>query len=238
MQLEVLPQSRWAGWLAEAWGELTASAASLRTCLPTGTTPAPLYDEVAARVARGEMSLAGCEVFLLDEYGGLPAGHPVRCDATLQRQLVDRVDLDPTRFHTIDVDAADLEAECRRYDGLIASEGLDLTLLGLGVNGHVGMNEPGSLPSSPTRVVELAPETREAARRYAADVEVEWGVTVGMDRILESRRVWLLVRGARKAGILRRTLQGPVGPECPASFLREHPEALVVADEEAAALLG
>ena len=107
------------------------------------------------------------------------------------------------------------------------------------MNGHVGFNEPGSLPESPTRVVRLAASSRQAAMaRYGAATVPTAGITLGMDRILAAREVWLLVTGERKAGILRRALRDPEGPDCPASYLRRHRGLTVFTDPEAAALLG
>jgi glucosamine-6-phosphate deaminase len=138
--------------------------------------------------------------------------------------------------HTIDVDAPDLDAAVARH--AIAAADLDLVVLGLGMNGHVGFNEPGSMPDSPTRIVRLAASSRQAAMaRYGASRVPSAGVTVGMDRILGAREVWLLVTGERKARILRRALRDPEGPDCPASFLRRHSNLSTFADEQAAALL-
>ena len=149
----------------------------------------------------------------------------------MRRQLTDHVEVG--RFHRIDVDAPDLDAECVRIDA-IAREGIDLAVLGLGSNGHLGMNEPGSEPHDSTRVVELAQETRDGLARYGIDSPLDHGVTVGMAQLLAASQVWLLVTGDRKQGILQRVLEGPVGPECPASYLREHRNAVVWADNAAA----
>ncbi len=153
LRLEVLPASRWAEGVAEELADRLLANPRLRMCLATGHTPAPVYEALASRGA----SLADSEVLLLDEFIGLPTGHPGRCESMLRRQLIDLVAVG--RFHRIDVDADDLDAECSRIDALIAQGGIDLAVLGLGLNGHLGMNEPGSEPGDPTRVVELAPET-------------------------------------------------------------------------------
>jgi glucosamine-6-phosphate deaminase len=111
-------------------------------------------------------------------------------------------------------------------------------VLGLGMNGHVGFNEPGCRPDDPTRLVRLARSSREAAvARYGAATMPTGGITIGMARLLEAREVWLLVTGERKASVLRRALRDPEGPDCPASYLRRHPRLTVFADEAAAARL-
>ncbi len=192
----------------------------------------PFYREVAAQV-----DLAGVTIYLLDEFGGLPKGDPGRCETMLRRSLVDIARGEPELI-VPDVDAADPDAEAARYQRAIEAGGLDLAILGLGSNGHVGMNEPGSGRDSPTRVVSLEPDTSlHAQRAYGASVFPTWGLTVGLEQLLAARQVWLLVTGGHKAEILKLTLTAPVGPSVPATFLRDHPAATVLADESAAALL-
>ena len=136
----------------------------------------------------------------------------------------------------IDVDASDDGAAAVAHDQ--AARRLDLALVGLGMNGHVGFNEPGSRPGDPTRVVRLARSSREAATaRYGAVQPPTGGITVGLARLLEADEAWLLVTGAHKASILRRALRLPEGPDCPASYLRRHARLTVFADEAAASEL-
>jgi glucosamine-6-phosphate deaminase len=208
----------------------------LTLCLPTGATPVPIYDRLVAAVERGEVSFSQAEVFLLDEFGGVPTDDPGRCDQMLRRALVDRVDVAPGRFHRFTLDG-DLDAECRRYEARVGT-GCDLALLGIGTNGHVGMNEPGAARDSLTRRVELAPSTIAASARYFGRTHdlPTWGVTLGLGTLSRSREIWILANGAGKAAIVRDTLYGPVSPEVPATLLRDHPAARLIADDEAAAL--
>jgi glucosamine-6-phosphate isomerase len=235
--LRILPAAAWADEVAAALAERLRANPALRVCLPTGATPVPVYEALVRLAGRGEASFAEASVVLLDEWVGLPPGDPARCDTRLRAQLLDRLPVPPAAVHTIDVEVPDVDAAVERHAA--ASSGLDLVLLGLGMNGHVGFNEPGSYADSPTRLVRLAVSTREAAMaRYGAARVPTAGVTVGMDRILGAGEVWLLVTGRRKAPILRRALHDPEGPDCPASYLRRHPNLQVIVDEEAAALLG
>jgi glucosamine-6-phosphate deaminase len=235
--LRTLRAAAWADEVAAAFVERLQATPSLRVCLPTGATPIPVYDALAARIERGDASFAQATVILLDEWVGLPPGDPARCDTRLRAQLLDRLQVAPAAVHTIEVDAPDLDAAAERHAA--CSLDLDLVVLGLGMNGHVGFNEPGSFPDSPTRVVRLAASSRESAMaRYGAATVPTAGFTLGMDRILAAREVWLLVTGERKAPILRRALRDPEGPDCPASYLRRHGGLTVFADQEAAALLG
>ena len=228
MRVEVLPADSWpAAVTAELERRLATSG--LRVCLATGATPLPVYGRLPAD------ALVAATVFLLDEFGDLPAGHPGRCETMLRTALLNRVPA--AGFHSPDVDAPDLEVECRRYRDLINEGGLDLAVLGLGRNGHLGLNEPGSTANAPTRVVELTEETREDARSYGANPPPTWGLAVGLAEILAAREVWLLVTGSAKAAVLARVVNDPVTVEIPATVLRTHPNAVIWADEEAASLL-
>jgi glucosamine-6-phosphate deaminase len=228
MRVEVLPADSWAEAVTDAFNDRLGSS-GLRICLATGATPIPVYGMLPTN------ALARATVFLLDEFGELPIGHPGRCETMLRTALLDRVPA--AGFHFPDVDALDLEVECGRYRDLINDGGLDLAVLGLGTNGHLGLNEPGSAANQPTRVVELTEETREGARKYGADPPPTWGLAVGLAEILAAREVWLLVTGSAKAPVLAQVVSGKVTDQIPATVLRTHPNAVIWADEDAASLL-
>ena len=192
---------------------------------------------VYAALAAAAPRLSTLTVFLLDEFGGLAPEDPARCLAMLRRDFIDLLE-EPPRLHAPDIDADDPNSAASDYERLVGSGGLTLTLLGLGLNGHIGMNEPGATRDSRTRVVSLSNETiRNATTSYGARSAPRWGITLGMRDVLDSDEVWLLVTGAHKARILKDTITGPIGSEVPASFLREHPKATLFADEAAAGLL-
>lgn len=243
-RLDVLPAATWADWVAADLAARLRAEPDLRLCLPTGDTPSPVYERLAAADGvAGDGALFGrATIVLLDEYLGLAPDDPARCDARLRRELLDRLDPPPAAFHAIDVDGLDPAEAARRHDA-VAARGLDLTLLGLGMNGHVGLNEPGARPDDPTRVVDVAASSREVAvERYGAGRAPTGGITLGIARLLESREIWLLVTGERKAGILRRVLEAREGSAAtadstalpPAAFLLGHPNLRIVADEDAA----
>lgn len=235
--MDVLAEGDWATSVGARLAEQIRQRPGLRLCLPTGDTPTPVYAALVALVDEGAVSLAGVTVVLLDEYVGLRRDDPARLDGRLRRELIDVVDAAPA-FHPVPVDDLEPDEAARRHDE-VAAQGLDLTLLGLGENGHVGLNEPGSTADSATRVVPLTPESqRGAVERYGAERAPESGITLGLARILASGEIWLLVTGAGKADVLERALQGPETPDCPASFLRRHPRLRVITDEPAAARLG
>jgi glucosamine-6-phosphate deaminase len=230
--LEVIPAADWADVVAAALASRIAAQRDLVLCLPTGSTPRPVYERLSGALARAGTTFEMVRVVLLDEYLGLPAGHPIRCDAQLRRQLPDAL----AAFVTFDVDGPDPVAACAAYDAAVADlGGLDVVVLGLGTNGHIGMNEPGTPPDAPTRVIELAASTMAAARAYGADPPPSRGMTLGLAGILAASEIWLLVSGERKAAILQATLDGPVTTDVPASLLRGHPGLRVIADDAAAA---
>ena len=225
---------RWADRIADMILGRLAPAPGLRLCLPTGLTPMPVYDRLAAAVARGAATFAHAEVFLLDEFGGVPADDPGRCDQMLARGLVSRVDLAPGRFHRFTLDG-DVDEECRRYESLIGA-GCDLALLGIGTNGHVGMNEPGSTPDTLTRRVDLAPSTIEASARYFG--RIDRAADVG--RHPRPRHAAPLARGlgAGEAAPARRPSSPTRStvrchPTCPPRSCADHPAALLIADDAA-----
>jgi 6-phosphogluconolactonase/glucosamine-6-phosphate isomerase/deaminase len=229
VHLEVYSNQRWAHLVTQKWLSYIHERPNSRICLPTGETPRPLYSRSAPSI-----DLSSSTVFLLDEFD-LPRGSAARCDAMLQHDLLAKLPRPPGVLHRLHVEAPDPGAECERFDAIVGEGGLDLTLLGLGSNGHLGLNEPGTAADSPTRVVELALATTNSAARYDAEAEPVRGMTLGMRRILESKEIWLLVTGEHKASILGRMLSGPISAEIPASYLRDHPNATVIADESAAA---
>lgn len=225
MGVEVFPDAEWADRVASRLlEELTPGK---RLCLPTGRTPTPVYRRLAETA-----SLDGLDLFLLDEFGGLAVHDPGRCASMLARDLIDDAQGSPV-VHVPDVDATDPSVAATDYGRLIASGGIDLAIVGLGANGHVAMNEPGTTVDQPTRVVDLAPGTSEGALAYGARIAPTWGITVGMAELMEANEVWVLVTGSDKTDILNRTLHGPVDSDVPASFLTEHRNCTFYIDESA-----
>lgn len=180
--------------------------------------------------------LSQSSVILLDEFGLEPESES-RCDAMIRRDLLDLLPGAPRSFHALDVDAHDLKEECHRYEALVRTSGLDIAMLGLGANGHLGLNEPGSLETSTTRVVQLTPETGEHAQAYGSNVAATWGMTLGIETLLTATEIWLLVTGEHKAKILARAVNDAGGPNVPATYLRNHSNVILFADEPAAAML-
>lgn len=204
--------------------------------LPTGSTPEGFY----AALVRSGTSMAGVRTFNLDEYLGLPGEHPQSYRTFMKTHLYDHVDLKPENCQIPNGLAADPEAECQRYEAAIAAAGgLDLVILGVGHNGHIGFNEPGTPWESRTRRVGLAPRTREANARFFGsldDVPTE-ALTMGIGTILRARQILLLASGEGKAAIVRELTEGPTTLAVPASALQTHPNVTVLLDRPASSLL-
>jgi glucosamine-6-phosphate isomerase len=230
-------ESAWIHTVSSLWLDRLRTKPDLRICLPSGTTPAGIYAEMARSARAGLVSFARASVFALDEFGGLAPDDPGRTRHTLEHQLIGAVDLPSAAFHFLNPEGPDLPRHCQEYDTAIG-DGFDLMLLGIGLNGHLGMNEPGSPVDSSTRRVELNAQTIQSSARYFAHQDLpRWGLTVGLKAVLASKEVWLLANGAAKAGIIQQTVRGEIGSSNPASLLRRHSNCSLFVDAEAGALL-
>ncbi|BBY58311.1 glucosamine-6-phosphate deaminase [Mycolicibacterium sarraceniae] len=202
----------------------------------TGTSPQGLYAELAARVQTG-LEMSAVTVFALDEYVGLAASDPRSYTYFIHTIVAQPLRLDPERVHVPIGVGDDLDSRCRQYEAAIAAAGgVDLQILGIGRNGHLGFNEPTSSLVSRTRVAPLARSTRQDNARFfgvPADVPVRC-VTQGLGTIMEARVALLIATGAAKAPAIARAVEGPVSAFCPASILQQHRDAVVILDEAAA----
>jgi glucosamine-6-phosphate deaminase len=207
--------------------------------LATGSSPTAIYDELAGAVARG-LDLSGVRGFALDEYVGISETHPESYARVIRTQVVEPLGLRPENVRVPDGRAADLEPAARDYERAIArAGGIDLQILGIGSNGHIGFNEPTSSFASRTRLKTLAPQTRADNARFFDDpAEVPTHcLTQGLGTILESREAVLVAQGEAKARAVAAMVEGPVSAMCPGSVLQFHPRAVVVLDEAAASAL-
>lgn len=201
-----------------------------------GNTPLTLYSLVAWRAPQ----LPRLEVFALDEYVGVPADEPRNCANLLRRSVAEAWKIPADRFHAISSNPDEALRSAIAIERRIEALGnLDVLVLGLGQNGHLGFNEPGSTPDSTARLLALDPVSVEANRKwFGGDHAPGHGVTVGLRTLLAARRILLLAFGSHKADAVRAMLEGPATPSCPASFLQGHPETHVVLDQDAAVALG
>lgn len=206
--------------------------------LPTGRTPLHMYAELRRLYAEGQVDFSRVTTFNLDEFLGIPASHPGSYWSFMQEHLFAHVNADPDRTHFLDGMAADPDAECDRYEAAIAAAGgIDLQILGIGTNGHIGFNEPADVLYVRTHRVTLRPETRQSNAalfgREAARVPAE-ALSMGMGTILHARSLVLLATGASKAACVQRVVNGEITTQLPASCLQLHDDVELVLDEAAA----
>jgi len=209
--------------------------------LPTGLTPIPFYRELARLYRAGRVDFSQATTFNLDEFVGLPSSDPRSYRAFMQRYMFDDVNLPSRRAHFLDGMAADIDRECVRYERAIArAGGIDVQILGIGANGHIGFNEPSDALQARTHHTHLRDATRRANAALfggrLADVPHQ-ALSMGMATILHAKRVVMIATGASKARSVARMVQGPVTPRVPASFLQLHRYAEVWLDRAAASRL-
>lgn len=226
---------------ADIFAELIARRPECVLGLATGSTPVTLYAELVRRNKRGILDFSRARSVNLDEYLGLGPDHPQSYRFFMRQHLFSHINIDPKNACLPDGLAKDVPAACREYDELIVNwGGIDLQLLGIGHNGHIGFNEPGTVFTLKTHMVRIAERTRLANARFFEDdpekVPKE-AITMGIGNIMGARKVLLLVSGESKADILLRSLTEDVSPAVPASVLQLHPDLTVIADREAASLI-
>jgi len=209
--------------------------------LATGRTMERVYGELVALHQHTGLDFSHCTTFNLDEYIGLPKASPFSYHEYMRRQLFSRVNLHPAQTHLPDGMAADLDAECAHYEDLIrAAGGIDLQLLGVGSDGHIGFNEPLSALRSRTRQKALTPATLAQNAPYCGgdpDQMPRRAITMGVGTILEARHCLMLATGQSKAEILARAMEGPITAMVTASALQLHPRCQIIVDEAAAVRL-
>jgi glucosamine-6-phosphate deaminase len=222
--------------------EAIAAKPDLVIGLPTGRTPIRLYHELGALHARGQADFSRITTFNLDEFLGIPPEHPGSYRTFMQEHLFSRINVPADRINVLDGVAPDPAAECARYEQAIADAGgIDLQLLGIGTNGHIGFNEPARELAGATHRVTLKASTRHSnAGLFGGDearVPRE-ALSMGMATILRAGGIILMATGKSKAACIERALHGPITTHMPASFLQLHPAVEVVLDEPAAVLIG
>lgn len=206
--------------------------------LATGSTPIGTYDQLVEWYNKGDLDFSEVTTVNLDECKGLPRTNDQSYYYFMHQHLFDRVNIDPERTNVPNGMEPDAEKECGRYEELIRSlGGVDLQLLGLGHNGHIGFNEPGEAFEKETHCVELTESTIEANKRFfaSADDVPKQAYTMGIKTIMQAKKILIVVNGENKADIVERAFFGPVTPEVPASILQLHNDVTLVGDEAALA---
>lgn len=205
--------------------------------LATGKTPIGMYEELVALYRQGLVDFSSLVTFNVDEFFAIPVDHPLSYHHYMEEHLFQHVNINSRNTHFPSTTVSDANAVCREYERRIqAHGGIDLQILGIGHNGHIGFNEPGSDWGTTTRLVTLTEETRaRLANRDVSLTEVpRQAITLGIKTIMHAKEILLLASGREKAMIVRQALQGPVSTDIPASILQLHPRLTVVLDRDAA----
>jgi glucosamine-6-phosphate deaminase len=213
---------------------------SLNLGLATGSTPTGLYKELIRDHQQNKTSYKEINTFNLDEYIGIPKKDRHSYHYFMCEHLFEHIDIPLEQTHIPDGTAKDLDEECRRYEQFINEHGgIDLQILGIGQNGHIGFNEPGTPFDSRTHIIDLAESTRKANARFFESIEdvPKQAITMGIDSIMDSKEIFLLVSGSAKAKALERLMNGDISEQFPASVLKKHGNVTIFADKEATALL-
>ena len=208
--------------------------------LATGSTPVPMYQELARRCDAKELDFSNVYTYNLDEYIGLDGTHDQSYRYFMDKNLFDHINIDKARTHVPCGNGADHDADAREYDKMIeAAGGIDVQVLGIGNNGHIGFNEPSGVFYKGTHVVDLTDSTIDANKRFFEHREdvPKQAITLGMGGIMSARKVIMLAFGKGKADAVRAMVNGEIDPKCPASILQLHRNVTVLLDREAAAEL-
>jgi len=204
--------------------------------LATGSSPVGMYRQLIEGCKRGDLDFSGVKTVNLDEYVGLDPAHEQSYRHFMNTNLFNEVNIDPANTNVPNGLAADLEAECARYNEVIRSMGgIDVQVLGIGHDGHIGFNEPSEVFEAETHVVDLTQQTIEANARFfaTADDVPRQALTMGIKSIMEAKQILMVISGADKAEIVKAAFGGPITPQVPASILQLHPNVILVADKAA-----
>lgn len=207
--------------------------------LATGSSPIGLYNNLIEMYEAGLLSFANVSTVNLDEYVGLNKDHPQSYAYFMRNILFDHIDIDLNNTHIPCGSADNLEQQCRQYNELLARLKQDIQVLGIGSNGHIGFNEPGTSFDSATHVVELADSTiKDNSRLFNSIDEVPTkAITMGISNIMNARKIIVIANGTNKADAVYKMVQGEISENCPASVLQKHPDVVLVCDTLAAAKL-
>jgi len=207
--------------------------------LATGSSPIGLYQNLIKMFQNKEISFKEIKTYNLDEYCGLPKSHPESYYSFMYRNLFSHVDIKDENIHIPSSEGEDMQKNCDDYNRLLHQTTIDLQLLGIGGNGHIGFNEPGTPFDRETFLVKLAERTRQDNKMFFKENEEvpRYAITMGIKNIMEAKKIVMLISGKSKAEAVKRLLSGEITTDFPASILHKHPDVTVIIDEPAAALI-
>lgn len=207
--------------------------------LATGSTPKGLYEQLILDRKKHGTSFQHVTTINLDEYIGLPASNPNSYHSFMTENLFRHLDIPVSNSYLPNGEAADLQKECARYESIIDEKGIDVQVLGIGQNGHIGFNEPGTSFNQTTHITTLAHSTRQVNARFFHSIEdvPKQAITMGIASIMKSSEILLLASGTKKAAAVHQLLSGEISEDFPASALHHHPHVTIIADDEALSIV-
>ena len=207
--------------------------------LATGSSPIGLYQNLIKKYEAGEISFKNVKTYNLDEYCQLPKSHPESYYSFMHRNLFYHIDIKEEKVHIPNSEGNDLQKLCDEYNDLLHKATIDLQLLGIGANGHIGFNEPGTSFEQETFVVKLTEKTRQDNKRFfnSIDEVPTYAMTMGIKNIMQAKKVLLVASGANKQEAIKKLLSGEVTESCPATILNRHKDAIIIVDEAALGLV-
>jgi glucosamine-6-phosphate isomerase len=208
-------------------------------CLPSGDTPLGAFQVIARVLAQKDHTQLNFTLVGLDEWAGMDKDDEGSCQFYMNKYLYKPGSIPSENIIEFDAKQSDLDLECQKMDAFLQKHGpLDLVVLGIGMNGHLGLNEPGTSFSTYSHIVQLADKTKEVAQKYfSKEVSLEQGITLGIKHFLEAKRLILIASGKHKASIIKQVVNSEVTENIPATMIKLHPNSLLLLDEDAASLL-
>lgn len=208
-------------------------------CLPSGDTPTRIFEFLKQDYLDGKVSFKDCTFVGLDEWAGMDQADESSCRHYMDQHLFEPLDIKPDRVHFFNGTSSDLQQECFRINGFISENGpVDLMMVGLGLNGHIGLNEPGVDFDLYAHISDLEEKTKSSAQKYFKEkTQLTHGITLGPRHFLEAKVAVLIASGAAKAEIVARSLEGAIGNDVPASIIQRHPNSYVFLDRDAGGLM-
>ncbi len=211
---------------------------SLVLCMASGDTPKLTADLLVKKLKEEKIDYSKITFIGLDEWVGLPPTNSGSCHYFFQNKMIQPLQLKPSQYFLFDALAKDLSMECARMDRMITDRDIDIMVVGIGMNGHIGFNEPGTSFNNLSHVIELDEVTKSVGQKYFNEqVELGKGITLGFKHLLNAKKVFLMANGSKKAEVIKKTVEGQVTENFPASIIRQHENSVILIDEEAASLL-
>lgn len=212
---------------------------NLTLCMASGHTPLRTAELLAQQLLNQNVDYSQITFLGLDEWVGLPKENEGSCHYFFKTKLFEPLQLKPSQYFLFDALAGNSEAECKKMDAVIADKGgIDIMLVGIGMNGHIGFNEPGTAFNKLCHVAELDDTTKSVGQKYFKEKTVlHQGITIGLGHLLNAKKVFLQANGKRKAEVIEKTVEGEITENFPASVMQQHTNGIIVIDEEAASLL-